>query len=604
MARAWEPAVPNRKILAARLTDLGFPLRVVTVYVVVAGLWILLSAPLLGALVHEKPILVVFEIAKGWLFVLITALLLYWLIRRGAEALRRSEQALKDSEEQHRLLVKMANDAIFVADAESGIILDVNHAAEELMGRPATELVGLHQTELHPPEDTEQYGQLFHIHAKSGGVLQDGWVQHNDGHRVPVEISACTIDLGGRRIVQGIFRDVTERNRAEAERRTFEAQIQHAQRLESLGVLAGGIAHDFNNLLAGVMGNASLAQRVVPPESPAREMLEDIETASQRAAELTSQLLAYSGKGRFLIQPLDLSQIVEGTARLLDAAVSKKAELCFHCAEGLPAVSGDPSQLRQVVMNLITNASDALGDHSGVIRITTGVVDLSRRELRAMLLGEELQAGCYVFLEVADTGTGMDKDMQNRIFEPFFSTKFTGRGLGLAAVLGILRGHQGAIRLESTPKQGTTFTVFFPCQEDTAPALVSAKSSDQAWHASGTVLVADDEAGVRTFARRVLESCGFAVVEATDGREAVDVFRQCADTITAVLLDMTMPKLGGHEALRKFADICSDVPVILSSGYTEEHAIKDAGSQHVAAFIQKPYGARALIDTLKGVLGA
>jgi CheY-like chemotaxis protein len=283
--------------------------------------------------------------------------------------------------------------------------------------------------------------------------------------------------------------------------------------------------------------------------------------------------------------------------------MSKRVVLEYSLADDLPAVEGDATQLRQVAMNLITNASEAIGDASGFVAVHTGTVDATRAYLDQALLGEDVPEGRYVFVEVTDSGAGMDAGTIARIFDPFFTTKFTGRGLGLAAVLGIVRGHSGAVRVSSTPGKGTTFRVLLPCSdklpvhaEDDAPA------SGGAWKGSGTVLVVDDEEVVRLVTERTLERAGFGVLTAEDGCEGVALFRQHADEIVAILLDLTMPQMGGTEAFAEMQRIRSDVPAILLSGYTEEDAVDQFSADGLAGFVQKPYSPEVLIDTLREVL--
>jgi PAS domain S-box-containing protein len=407
--------------------------------------------------------------------------------------------------------------------------------------------------------------------------------------------------------VANIFGVALERARAEAALRETEANYQHTQKLESLGVLAGGIAHDFNNLLLGVLGHAGLARMELATDSPVHSRLEQIELTAQRAAELTNQMLAYSGKGRFVVQPVDLSTLVQEMTHLLHTVISKKAQLRFDFAPGLPAVNVDASQIRQVVMNLITNASDALGDENGTITIRTGLVRADATYLADTYVNTRLPSGPYVFVEVADSGCGMDAATRARIFDPFYTTKFTGRGLGLAAVLGIVRGHHGAIKLYSEPKLGTIFKVLLPAAAQPVQTADKPAPVRDTWQSSGgVVLVVDDEEGVRIVAQGVLERCGFDVIEACDGREGVDVFREHASEIRAVLLDMTMPRMNGVEALREIRRIRRDVPVILSSGYSEEDAADhfQFGEQDLAGFIQKPYAAAGLVDKIRQVLEA
>ncbi len=315
-----------------------------------------------------------------------------------------------------------------------------------------------------------------------------------------------------------------ERLRAEAERRRLEAQVQHVQKLESLGVLAGGIAHDFNNLLMAILGNADLASRSLAAVSPGQAYLRDIETAARRAADLCRQMLAYSGKGRFVVEPVALDEIILEMTRMLEVSISKKATLTYHLAKDLPAVAADATQIRQIVMNLITNASEALGDQNGVISIATGAMTCSRAYLAGTYLAETLPEGDYVWLEITDTGAGMTPAVQARMFDPFFSTKFTGRGLGMAAVLGIVRGHRGGIRVYSEPGRGTTIRVFFPASREALPRKSDANDANQEWRGAGTVLVVDDDETVCALACRMLAMLGFATVMAGDGRQALEVY--------------------------------------------------------------------------------
>ena len=400
-----------------------------------------------------------------------------------------------------------------------------------------------------------------------------------------------------------------ERLRFEEERRSLEAQVQHTQKLESLGVLAGGIAHDFNNLLGGILGNASLALRRIETEDDLHPLLIDIANAAERCAELANQMLAYSGKGRFVNEDIELGHMVLEMVDLLRLSISKKARLQFGLAEDLPVISCDPTQIRQVVMNLITNASDALGGDPGNIVLRTGLVELAPDELHDLALAENLAPGQHVFLEVSDTGCGMDEVTQSRLFDPFFTTKFTGRGLGMAAVLGIVRSHRGGIRVDSTPGEGTHFRLYFPPETKKrraapppiAPPTTTAPSPNP-WQGSGTVLVVDDEEIVRLLAAGILEEAGFQVETCTNGLVALERFRELSEEVVAVLLDMTMPELDGLETLEGLRRIRDSVPVILSSGYSEQAALDPQNRPGVAAFIKKPYRPMQLLEALHRVL--
>jgi len=404
---------------------------------------------------------------------------------------------------------------------------------------------------------------------------------------------------------QELQKELTERKRAEEERERLESQIRHAQKLESLGILAGGIAHDFNNLLTSMLGNSSLALRKLPPNSPEYEYIQQVENAAQRAANLTRQMLAYSGKGQYVVEVVNLSNLIGEMEHLLQSAVSKKANLRYHFAQQLPPIEVDSGQVRQIVMNLVTNASEALGDQDGFIILRTGVIKADREYLSDSVIDDELPEGEYVYLEVADTGSGMDLETQKKVFDPFFSTKFPGRGLGLAAVLGIVRSHQGTIRLYSELGHGSTFKVLFPASsKPEQPLAAPPEIEKEVLPGQGTVLVVDDEEYVRLLAKTILEGSGFTVRAAKDGREGIEVYRQYADDIVAVLLDMTMPVMNGEETFKELRRIQPNVRVILSSGYSEQDTIRRFSDKGIAGFVQKPYQPDVLLKKLHEVLNA
>jgi nitrogen-specific signal transduction histidine kinase/CheY-like chemotaxis protein len=399
----------------------------------------------------------------------------------------------------------------------------------------------------------------------------------------------------------GTHSDITERKRAEEQRLLLERQVQHAQKLESLGVLAGGIAHDFNNLLMSILGNTDLALMDLSPVSPARPCIEEVDRAAMRAADLTRQMLAYSGKGRFVIEPININEVVEEMAHLLEVSISKKAVLNKRFSDNLPSIMADATQIRQVIMNLITNASEAVGSKSGIITITTGAMDCDGRYLEETYLDQDLNEGQYVYLEISDTGCGMDEATKSRIFDPFFSTKFTGRGLGLAAVLGIVRGHHGAVTVYSEPGRGTTFKILFPVVDSDPIAQNGTNKTKDHWTASGLILLVDDEETIRSVGKRMLERIGFTVMVAVDGKEALRIFTQNADQIALVILDLTMPHMDGEECFRELRLIKPDVKVVMSSGYNEQEVTQRFVGKGLAAFLQKPYQATNLKDVLKKI---
>jgi CheY-like chemotaxis protein len=351
-----------------------------------------------------------------------------------------------------------------------------------------------------------------------------------------------------------------------------------------------------------VLGNADLALRDLDAGSPGRSCVERIQAAARRASELTNQLLAYSGKGRFIVEWTDLNVLVEEMVELLQTAVSKKVDLRLDLDRSLPGVDADVSQIRQVVMNLITNASEAIGDESGEIDIRTSVVEVDDGGLLRGYLPQDAPAGRYVRLEVRDSGCGMDEETRRKLFDPFFTTKFAGRGLGLAAVLGIVRGHRAAIRVESAVGRGSTFTLLFPISPRSPDARQEAPDLSREHEVGGTVLVIDDEAGVRHVARAMLESAGFEVLTAADGREGLDLFDRHRDETSLVLLDLTMPHLDGEETFRRLRERRPDLPVVLSSGLGEQDMTERFAGLGLTGFIQKPYGLDELVLTVRGAL--
>jgi len=362
--------------------------------------------------------------------------------------------------------------------------------------------------------------------------------------------------------------------------------------------MAGGIAHDFNNLLMAILGHSDLARLELPEKSPAQQHLEQIQTASERAADLCRQMLAYSGRGTFLIEPIDINQLIDELMNMLHTAVSKKAEICLHQSRDLPNVHADATQIRQVVMNLVLNASDALGEQGGTITVTTERREVSAEDLVNSLTRETLEPGPYVCVEIADTGCGMSEEVLQRIFEPFFTTKFTGRGLGLSAVLGIVKGHKGFLRVKSRPGYGTCFTIGLPAHESRRVAEPAAADTANV-KPTGLILFVEDEPLLQQLGTKMLTSLGLKSIVASDGNEAVRLYQQRKSEISVIMLDMTMPYMNGEEAYRELRKIDPNVVVILASGFTESEINERFDGCPLAGFLQKPY----TLATLKAALG-
>ncbi len=437
----------------------------------------------------------------------------------------------------------------------------------------------------------------------SGEVIQNeemDLVRHN-GTRATLLTSAAPVRDASGAIVAGVAvaDDITEIKRAEAERLVVERKLMELQKLESLGVLAGGIAHDFNNLLTVILGNAELALLDLPPGTDAvHEPIERVSSAARRAAELTQLMLAYVGKGQFTLRQVDLNGLIAGMRVLIDTVIARTATLRYDLAGALPTIMADTTLLRQVVMNLATNAAEAIDNAPGTVTLRTGVRRADRAYLADAVLGAELPEDDYVYLEVADTGPGMDAATRARIFDPFFTTKFVGRGLGLAAVLGIVRTHQGALLVESAPHHGTTVMVLFPRMSSarTAPAPARPATTTAL---PETILVVDDEEEVRRIAVRMLERFGFQVLTAAQGSDGVEMYRSHADDIALVLLDMTMPRMNGVEVFHQIRQINPTARVVLMSGYDEQEATRQFAGEGLAGFLHKPFtltDLRAKID--------
>jgi PAS domain S-box-containing protein len=523
------------------------------------------------------------------------------------EAIRVAEQKAVQNRERLLSIAELAHIGHFSADFDTGEVTWTPEFSRVLGLEPDSVLPSLEfGRQFVHPEDIDALDAAIRSVRKDRSSAR----VHVRVVRPSGEIRQClaTIDhevqsVGQSRLV-GMLQDMTDLKRAEDEQRKLEQQVMQSQKLESLGVLAGGIAHDFNNLLTSILGNADLALRELSPASPACAYLEDIEQVSRRAADLCRQMLAYSGKGRFVVQPVSLNDVVREMAYLLSVSISKKVVIKYNFFPDLPSVLADTTQLRQVVMNLITNASEAIGELSGVVTLTTGVMDCDEAYLSGVVRDADSHApGQYVYVEVSDTGCGMDAETLDKIFDPFFTTKFTGRGLGLAAVLGIVRGHKGALRVYSEKRHGTTFKILLPAHHQAPQELERANGAVDKWRGRGLVLLADDEESIRSMGRRMLEKAGFEVLTAADGREAVEVFQKHHSTIRIVILDMTMPHLDGEACFREMRRVNPQVKVIMTSGYNEQDVISRFVGKGLAGFVQKPYKSSDLLPKLREVLG-
>lgn len=484
-------------------------------------------------------------------------------------------------------------------------ILSTNPAMEQILGYEKNELAGCKFADIQAGDETERQAT---VETLSRIVLRDGFWEgelrnrRKDGVERFTHTTVSLVREGETQYFSCIQVDITDQKRLREEKERLQGKLMEAQRLESLARMAEGVGHEFNNLLTGIMGSAGLALDALPPGDPISAMLEDVMSASERAAIVSRQLLAFSGKtGRVIVHPLDLSELVADLARLAQASISKKVEFQMALGQDLPMVEADTTQLRQVALNLIANGAEAIGEGTGTVTVSTGTTELDAAAAHDALGADGLSAGSYVYLEVSDDGSGMDEETRSHIFDPFFTTRAPGRGLGLAAVLGIVRAHHGAIQVSSTRGSGSSFRVLLPAAGARVPAAPAAPLRTAA-RERGTILVVEDEPIVRRTTLAALTQYGFDVRAAENGAIAVEMFEQMADQISLVLLDVVMPVMGGEEALMHIKRIRPDVPVVISSGHNEVETVERFGAADVDGIVKKPYTARRLVEQLRAVL--
>ncbi len=491
-----------------------------------------------------------------------------------------AQRALAESEEKYRKLVETANDAIFLADAETGTILDANRAAERLLGRARDEIIGMHQSGLHPPAERERYIRVFREHVETGeGVNEDVTVQRRDGRCVPVQVSANTLRLGAREVLQGIFRDVSALRRA-------EERLRQAQKMEAIGLLAGGIAHDFNNLLSPIIGYTELALLRLPEDHPASQGLGQVLAAANRAKDLVRQILTFSRQETSDKRPLRLEPLVKETVQFLQSSIPACVELRTDLDPGAGPVLCDPTEIQQILMNLCTNAYQAVGTGGGSI------------EIRLAQPG-----GGPVVLSVSDDGQGIAPEVIDRIFEPYFSTKPQGEGtgLGLALVHGIVESHGGRIEVDSEVGRGTTVTVYLP-EADVVDAARRSVGDPEVATGTGRILVVDDDEQVATVTAGILQELGYRVVARVDSLEALAMFQRDPTAFDLVVADQTMPDLSGLEMAKRLFEIRPDVPVLLYTGRVGAELERSARAAGIRGVLSKPLRRHDLATAVAGVL--
>jgi two-component system cell cycle sensor histidine kinase/response regulator CckA len=503
-------------------------------------------------------------------------------------------ELLRASERKYQDLFDNAPDMFASVSATTAEVLACNRTLLETLGYEESELLGRPILEIYDDSCHEELQRVFKRFSETGESASDELrLKRADGGTIDVglKVSAVRDEAGRILCCRSIWRDITERKRN-------EEAMRQSQKLEGLGVLASGIAHDFNNLLVGIMGNASIAQHELPAGSEVHKAIASIEEASQRASELTSQLLAYAGRGKLSVQELNLADLAGEMAKLLSSAT--KIPMNVHPSSQAPWIKGDATQLRQVLMNLLTNAADASLEIGVPISIRTGVTVVDEQFLGTCIFGHDLPTGEYAFVEVEDHGCGMTPEVLSKIFDPFFTTKSKGRGLGLAATIGIVKCHKGTMWVESKPDRGTTFRLLCPLVRHTAGASGPTRKPS-ASIAGATVLVVDDEDAVLSVLTTMLTQAGCKVVSATSGQEAIVAAKRNGQ-IDIAILDITMPGMSGQETFRAIRGLRSDLPVVFSSGQSPEDYADLIGANLLTAPLPKPFNRDGLQSTLSELL--
>ncbi|MDQ6678477.1 MAG: PAS domain S-box protein [Acidobacteriota bacterium] len=517
------------------------------------------------------------------------------LLKREQQARVQAEQTLsvlRHTEQRFRSLFDSNVIGIFEVNEEC--VLDANASFLEMTGQSRdVVLTGALKWRDMTPAKYHRMDQFAHERAIREGSFPpyEKEFYRKDGSVVPVWVGGVRLSGPPDWTCMAFVLDLSER-------KLLEKQFLVAQKLKSLGLLSGIIAHDFNNLLTTMIGNASLALDAVTPEHPAFGLLGEVLRASRLASDLTSQLVGYSGKPRAATNAVDVSQLVREISELVEMPLSPNVAMRWNLGKNLPLVSGDPSQIQQIVMNLVINAADAIGGVPGTITISTESREVRAEELSALTLSGNLPSGPYVLIEVRDTGCGMTEEVKARIFDPMFTTKVKGRGLGLAAAVGIIRSHRGALNVQTRRGVGTIFTVYFPASLEGAEPNPDSSGKGDLW-GTGTVLVIDDEPSVRKLAEATLTRYGYQVLSAADGAEGVAIYRTRVDEISLIIMDLSMPVMTGDEAFEQMLAISPKPPVLFSSGFNESETMKRREGYR---FLQKPYTSRQLAEEVRSFL--
>lgn len=515
---------------------------------------------------------------------------------------KKAEDKLKKSEARFRALFSDASDGILIIDS-SGKLHDVNESFARMHGYSTQEMQHFNLKDLDTPDTFRLFPERMRRILSGEKLVFELEYFHKDNHAVPFEVSSRLVSFDGDTYIQSFYRDITQRRKAEEERRTLEQQFQQTQKLESLGVLAGGIAHDFNNILTIIFGHCYMVKENYDSGMTDKVHVQHIEAASNRAAELCRKMLAYAGQSPQVQARVNLWLLVDEIVKMLQSAIKKNVTIELELKRDVPEITGDNAQIQQVVMNLIINAGEAIGDKNGTVKVALVKKTVPIGGTDTDFLGNAIQEGSHACLEVSDTGCGMDEETRNRVFEPFYTTKLAGRGLGMSATLGIIKSHNAALQFSTTPGTGTSFKVWFPLPAvsglaETTPTVDPALSGKS----NGTILLVDDEEALRDIGSMMLSTLGFSVLTAANGREALSVHHECGSVIDLVLLDLLMPVMGGVETYRELRNVAPSLPIVICSGFIDEIFFKEIMNDERAGSIRKPYNTDQLREVLAKVL--
>jgi PAS domain S-box-containing protein len=574
-------------------------LKIVAIYALFAALWIYFSDSALGLLIEDTGSLVYLSTMKGFLFIIVTGALLYHLISLHINKFRQSERALEDEVIRRRLLIEQSRDGIVVLD-QNGKVYEANRRFTDMLGYSAEEILQLYVWDW----DTQWTREELLIKIRTIDASGDHFEtrhQRKDGTFYDVEISTNGIEYAGQKMVFCVCRDITDRKKAEEDQEKLKSQLLQAQKMEAVGQLAGGIAHDFNNILTAIIGYGHILKIKMEEDDPLRNYTDHILTLSERAANLTSSLLAFSRKQTIDPRPVNLNEIIIHVEKLLSRIIGEDLRLETALSGQPLIVMADTGQMEQVFMNFATNARDAMPE-GGLLRIETEILEIDREFIREHGFGKE---GQYALVSVTDTGTGIDRETGEKIFEPFFTTKEVGKGtgLGLAMVYGAITQHGGHINFYSEPGKGTTFRIYLPLIQVNGGSLeVKPEGLHLLEKGSETILLAEDESEVRVLTRELIEDYGYKVIEATDGDDAVNKFKLHKDEIELLILDVVMPNKNGREVYREIKEIKPDIKVLFTSGYPSDIVHRKGILEKGFGLIMKPAPPAVLLKKIREVL--